>query len=30
VLESGRMVWSGSATDARNDPTLAAAFLGLH
>jgi branched-chain amino acid transport system ATP-binding protein len=30
VLESGRMVWSGSATDARKDPTLAAAFLGLH
>jgi len=30
VLESGRMVWSGSAVDARNDTKLAAAFLGLH
>lgn len=30
VLESGRMVWSGSAAAARNDPTLSAAFLGLH
>lgn len=30
VLESGRMVWSGSATDARNDPNLASTLLGLH
>ena len=30
VLESGRTVWCGSAADARNDTTLAAAFLGLH
>lgn len=30
VLESGRMVWSGTAGAARNDPTLTAAFLGLH
>ena len=30
VLESGRMVWSGSAAAARNDPNLTAAFLGLH
>ena len=30
VLESGRMVWRGSAADARNDPKLTAAFLGLH
>ena len=30
VLGSGRMVWSGSAADARNDPSLTAAFLGLH
>ncbi|MEQ1648742.1 MAG: ABC transporter ATP-binding protein [Hyphomicrobiaceae bacterium] len=30
VLESGRRVWSGSAAAARNDPTLSAAFLGLH
>jgi branched-chain amino acid transport system ATP-binding protein len=30
VLESGRAVWQGAAADARNDPTLAAAFLGLH
>ena len=30
VLESGRMVWSGKAADARNDPNLIAAFLGLH
>jgi len=30
VLESGRMVWSGKAADARNDPQLAAAMLGLH
>jgi branched-chain amino acid transport system ATP-binding protein len=29
VLESGRTVWSGSATDARKDPELAAAYLGL-
>jgi branched-chain amino acid transport system ATP-binding protein len=30
VLESGATVWHGSAQDARNDPSLAAAFLGLH
>ena len=30
VLESGRTVWKGSALDARNDPTLTAAYLGLH
>ncbi|HJV50227.1 MAG TPA: ABC transporter ATP-binding protein, partial [Noviherbaspirillum sp.] len=30
VLESGRTVWQGKASDARNDPTLAAAYLGLH
>ncbi len=30
VLESGRMVWSGTAADARNDSNLTAAFLGLH
>jgi len=30
VLESGRMVWSGNAADARNDPQLVSAFLGLH
>ncbi|RJG06972.1 ABC transporter ATP-binding protein [Noviherbaspirillum cavernae] len=30
VLESGRTVWQGKADDARNDPTLAAAYLGLH
>jgi ABC-type branched-subunit amino acid transport system ATPase component len=30
VLESGKTVWSGSADHARNDPTLASAFLGLH
>jgi len=30
VLESGKMVWHGSAADARRDPTLASAFLGLH
>lgn len=30
VLESGRTVWQGNANDAANDPTLAAAYLGLH
>lgn len=30
VLESGRTVWQGNATDARNDPALTAAYLGLH
>jgi branched-chain amino acid transport system ATP-binding protein len=30
VLESGRTVWQGSAADARNDPSLTAAYLGLH
>ncbi len=30
VLESGRTVWQGKAADARADPALAAAYLGLH
>lgn len=30
VLESGKTVWQGSAKDARNDPHLTAAYLGLH
>jgi branched-chain amino acid transport system ATP-binding protein len=30
VLESGRTVWQGTADDARNDPALTAAYLGLH
>jgi len=30
VLESGRTVWRGTAQAAANDPTLAAAYLGLH
>lgn len=30
VLESGRTVWKGSAADARSDPFLTAAYLGLH
>ena len=30
VLESGRTVWQGSAAAARDDPALAAAYLGLH
>ena len=30
VLESGSSVWRGSAADARNDPSLTAAYLGLH
>jgi branched-chain amino acid transport system ATP-binding protein len=30
VLESGRTVWQGTAADARNDPTVTAAYLGLH
>ncbi|MDO8769106.1 MAG: ABC transporter ATP-binding protein [Burkholderiaceae bacterium] len=30
VLESGATVWRGLAIDARNDPSLAAAYLGLH
>lgn len=30
VLESGRTVWKGSAAEARNDPSLTAAYLGLH
>ena len=30
VLESGATVWCGSAADARKDPNLTAAYLGLH
>jgi branched-chain amino acid transport system ATP-binding protein len=30
VLESGRTVWQGKASDARNNPDLTAAYLGLH
>ena len=30
VLESGRTVWQGTAADARNDPRLTAAYLGMH
>lgn len=30
VLESGRTVWQGTAADARNDPTVTAAYLGMH
>lgn len=30
VLESGRTVWQGKAADARQDPNLLAAYLGLH
>ena len=30
VLESGSTVWQGSAHDARSDPTLTAAYLGMH
>lgn len=30
VLESGRTVWQGKAADARQDPNLTAAYLGLH
>ncbi|MCB5364161.1 ABC transporter ATP-binding protein [Pusillimonas sp. CC-YST705] len=30
VLESGRPVWQGKASDAMNDPSLTAAYLGLH
>jgi branched-chain amino acid transport system ATP-binding protein len=30
VLESGRTVWQGKADDARNNPDLTAAYLGLH
>lgn len=30
VLESGRCVWQGTAEAARQDPTLTAAYLGLH
>ena len=29
VLESGRAVWQGTAADARSDPDLIAAYLGL-
>jgi len=30
VLESGRTVWQGKAADARNNPELTEAYLGLH
>jgi branched-chain amino acid transport system ATP-binding protein len=30
VLESGRTVFQGKATEARGDPALTAAYLGLH
>ena len=30
VLESGRTVWQGKASDAMNDTSLTAAYLGLH
>lgn len=30
VLESGRPVWQGKASDAMNDSSLTAAYLGLH
>lgn len=30
VLESGRVVWQGSAEAARNDSHLTAAYLGMH
>ncbi len=30
VLESGRVVWQGSAEAARNDSQLTAAYLGMH
>ncbi|OWW19476.1 ABC transporter ATP-binding protein [Noviherbaspirillum denitrificans] len=30
VLESGRTVWQGKASDALNDTSLTAAYLGLH
>jgi branched-chain amino acid transport system ATP-binding protein len=30
VLESGHTVWQGSAADARKNPNLAAAYLGMH
>lgn len=30
VLESGRTVWQGRAVEARNDPQVIAAYLGLH
>ena len=29
VLESGRMVWSGSGSEASKDPTLIEAYPGL-
>ncbi len=29
VLESGRTVWQGTAAEARDDPSLTAAYLGL-
>ena len=29
VLESGRAVWQGEATEARNDPALIEAYLGM-
>ncbi|MCD6662077.1 MAG: ABC transporter ATP-binding protein [Comamonas sp.] len=30
VLESGRSVWQGTAAEARQDPSLTEAYLGLH
>jgi branched-chain amino acid transport system ATP-binding protein len=30
VLESGRAVWQGKASDARQDASLTAAYLGMH
>jgi ABC-type branched-subunit amino acid transport system ATPase component len=29
VLESGRAVWQGPAAEARNDPALIEAYLGV-
>lgn len=29
VLESGRAVWQGDAADARRDPALIEAYLGM-
>lgn len=30
VLESGQTVWQGSAAEARQDPNLTSAYLGMH